>query len=116
MTVWQSPKLSPLIMTPAPVPEIREFPLRSKDWEAVRKPPDPLRMSWPPVLQGTADREMMDSVEPAASSGLSGVSSMGLASSSVLWFPSDSLQQRQNKRVKKGNVCGFIRAQLRNTS
>lgn len=91
VTVWQSPKFSPLIMTPAPVLEIREFPLSNNDWGAVRKPPDPLRMSWPPVLQGTAEREMMEAVEPATSSGLSGASSMGLDSSSVLWFPSDSL-------------------------
>lgn len=60
--------------------------------EAVRKPLDPLRMSWPPVLDGTAETEMMEAVEPAASSGLSGVSSIALASSSVLWFPSDSLK------------------------
>ena len=97
VTVWQSPKLSPLIITPVPLLEIREFPLRSNDWGAVRKPPDPLRMSWPPVLQGTADREMMDAAEPGASSGFSGASSMGLTSSSVLWFPSDSLEQKENK-------------------
>lgn len=100
MTVWQSPKLSPLIMTPAPVLEIREFPLRSKDCDAVRRLPEPLRMSWPPVLQGTADREMIGAVGPAASSGLSGVSSMGLASSSVLWFPSDSLEQSEMEWLK----------------
>lgn len=57
-------------------------------------------MSWPPVLQGTADREMIGAVGPAASSGLSGVSSMGLASSSVLWFPSDSLEQREMEWLK----------------
>lgn len=88
-------------MTPAPVLEIREFPLRSKDWEAERRLLGALRMSWPPVLQGTADREMKGAVAPAASSGLSGVSSIGLASSSLLWFPSDSLEQRENKWVKK---------------
>lgn len=50
-------------------------------------------MSWPLVLEGTADREMMGAAGPSTSSGLSGVSSIWLASSSVLWFPSDSLKQ-----------------------
>lgn len=71
----------------------------------MRKPPDPLRMSWPPVLQGTADREMMGAALPAASSGLSGASSMGLASSSVLWFPSDSLEQRTKMGQIKREMC-----------
>lgn len=62
-------------------------------------------MSWPPVLQGTAEREMIEAVEPAASSGLSGVSSIMLASSSVLWFPSDSLKQQSNKMIQIKGRC-----------
>jgi len=68
----------------------------------VRKPPELLKMSWPPEPQGTAEREMMEAVEPAASSGLSGASSMALASSSVLWFPSDSLrEEKQRGQIKE---------------
>lgn len=66
----------------------------------MRKPLDPLRISWPPVPHGTAEREIMGAVEPTTSSGLSGVSSIALASSSVLWFPSDSLKLKNNKEVR----------------
>lgn len=82
--------------------------------EAVRKPLDPLRMSWPPVLDGTAETEMMEAVEPAASSGLSGVSSIALASSSVLWFPSDSLKWSNIKGQKHTQTNEFLMLQEMN--
>lgn len=66
----------------------------------MRRLPGPLRMSWLPVPEGTVDSEMMGAVMPAVSSFLSGMSSMGLASSSVLWFPSDSLEMREHKSLK----------------
>lgn len=91
VTVWPSLKLRPLMMTPVPAPERSGFPLRSSDWEPARRLAEPLRMSWPRASEWTADREMMGVVTDAASPGPTGASSMGLASSSLLWFPSDSL-------------------------
>ena len=97
VTVWPSLSVRPLMMTLPPVPEIRELPLRRSGWEAVRKPPVPLRNSWPPVLQGAPAREMREAVEEVMSSGLSEMSSMLLPSSSVLWLPSDSLEDRKKE-------------------
>lgn len=59
VTVWQSPRDSPLMMTPAPPPGIRELPLSNSGWEVVRNPLEPFRISWPPVLQGTPEKEMI---------------------------------------------------------
>lgn len=103
--VWPSPKLRPLMMTPAPAPERSGLPLRSSDWEPARRFAEPLRMSWLRASECTADREMMGAAAEAASSGLTGASSM--ASSSLLWFPSDSLGLK-SKRLGSNHYILYI--------
>jgi len=97
VTVWPSLSVNPLMMTPVPAPESIGLPLSSSGWELVRNPPVLLRISWP-VLQGALVRDMREALELPVSreAGLSVISSRSplLASSSVLWFPSDSLKKR----------------------
>lgn len=102
VTVWPSLSVSPLKMTPVPAPESIGLPLSSSGWELVKNPPVLLRISWP-VLHGAPQSDIREALELPVSwaAGLSAISSRSplLASSSVLWFPSDSLKKRQKHYI-----------------